>query len=215
MAKTKSQKDAEAKRKQRRYRTIVNATGDPKLARKYRNKSDVSIELELGIKVPKRKPRLIKEERRGKQTKKVRNYIVSTPTIKRDELVFTSKIFKGRKVPRVTTKVKEPKVARKAPGAVESLFKPYFTPKQDARQDKWGEWSGNKKKLIPKAIRTMAFRINRRAGLKDDSAAYGYAVLYYAYVNNEPIDLWLTRLVPDTDFDGELYLNVSGFGVKR
>jgi len=209
VAKTKVQKDAEAARKQRRYRTIVNATGDPKLARKYRNKSDVNIELELGIKVPKRKPRLIKEERRGKQTKKVRSYIVSTPTIKRDDLVFKSKIFKDRKISGVKQKPGKPKVIARAPGAVESLFEPYFTPKQDARQDKWGSWSENKKRAMPKAVRTMAFRINRRAGLKDDSAAYGYAVLYYAYVNNEPIDLWLTRLVPDTDFDGELYLNVS------
>ena len=167
MARPKSaaQKAKEARIKKLRWRTIVNATGDNKLADKYSRRGNDRIEAELGIKIPTRIPRLIKPKRRGK--------------------------------------------------AVESLFKPYFLKNQDARQDKWGEWSGNKKKLMPKAIRAMAFRINRRAGLKDDSAAYGYAVLYYAFVNNEPIDLWLTRLVPDTDFDGELYLNVSGFGVKK
>ena len=214
--KTKKQKAKEAATKRRRDRAIVNATGDRELSRKYRNKGDDTIFRELGIKIPKRMPRLIKKENRGKQTRKIRSYIVSTPKIERDDVVFQSRIFKDRKGLGVKKpKTKEPKVTRKISGAVESLFDPLFNPVQDVRIKMWGEWSNTKKKSMPKTVKSKAFAINRRAGLPDDNAAYGYAVLYYAWVNNEPIELWLKRLVPDTDYAGELYLNVSGFGVKK
>jgi hypothetical protein len=56
---TPAQKRKEALEKKRKYRAVVNATGDAELARLYSRRSSTRIAYELGIIVPDKMPLLV------------------------------------------------------------------------------------------------------------------------------------------------------------
>ncbi|NCC41606.1 MAG: hypothetical protein EOM21_19740, partial [Gammaproteobacteria bacterium] len=80
---TPAQKRKEALEKKRKYRAVVNATGDVKLARTYSRRSSTRIAYELGIIVPDKTPRLVAESTRLKRRQEVITYLEKTAFIER------------------------------------------------------------------------------------------------------------------------------------
>jgi len=226
MAKTAAQKKAEADKKKLIYRTVVNLTGDSKLASLYRGRP-AQVEKDLGITLPdtipplKPRPKKVMTEEQKKKRREAdakRKKIAYRTVLNETGNVELANFYRSRprrleqdlqiKLPKRVPTLKKQKTRKKAS---DPLFAKYMRPTLKKRKEQWKTWSENKPKLMPKEIQKKAIRINREKGIKDDKAAYGYAVLYYAYVRNELVDLWLKRLIPDMDLEGELYLNVSGF----
>jgi hypothetical protein len=210
MAKSAAAKKADARRKLIRERTIKNLTGDTELARAYRSRSNERIFQELGIRIPDRVPRLKEARNRGTAAETVRTYVRSRPTVREQPVVerFIERAAREERAPKVKREKKPKSISGEE---IDPKLEQWSKTSIAGRKDLWRRWSNNKKQEMPKEIRRLAFKINREAGLTDQTAAYGFAVIYYAFVRGEPIELWKKRLVPDRDFDGEVYLNVSGF----
>lgn len=182
-----------------RYAVVRNATGDTALARKASQWSNERIEREFGVTVRKTELRPIEDTKKAqRQYLNYKRYI---------ELGF------------------EPKQARKLkrfkPGNIENdiiaftlrktRIKNYGKNSLSGRKQQWKEWvrtiDENGKNAIPQNINYLATQINHIAldrYATDDNARYGYAVVYYAYVNQMRIGDVMDVIRPER-FSGDIY----------
>lgn len=79
------------------------------------------------------------------------------------------------------------------------------------RQEQWARWSRKDEKgrhKLPKSLDKMAREINKKKGY-DEYSNYGYATVYYSYVNDSSIDVILAQMRVDIH-DGDIYLHMAG-----
>lgn len=177
-----------------RYAVVRNATGDTALARKASQWSNERIEREFGVTVRKTELRPIEDTKKAqRQYLNYKRYI---------ELGFepkqarNAKRTKPEKLEDVTLKQRIKLFGKKTP--------------QD-RKAQWKEWvrtiDENGKNAIPQNINYLATQINHIAldrYATDDNARYGYAVVYYAYVNQMRIGDVMDVIRPER-FSGDIY----------
>lgn len=80
-----------------------------------------------------------------------------------------------------------------------------FEDEMDRRRN-WSRWSSKTpdgRSLMPKSLDKMARDINRQNGF-DEYSNYGYAVVYYSYTEDTPIEIIMKQMTVD-DYDGDLY----------
>ena len=86
------------------------------------------------------------------------------------------------------------------------------SPNRDTRISNWSNWS-KKGQTLPYELDLMAREINMSTKKKqgdltykryDEFDSYGYAVVYFAYIQNKPISMVLREIQGDK-FDGNLY----------
>lgn len=193
-------------REQRRYRSVVNATGDSKLARQLRGRSDSYILETYGIRVSKNIPKLktYSKETKYKKQLEVRKYryarergikpeYIYNPLTKTDlrKLSFSKIEEKARyytpKEPPKSVKIEKVEVSRKQ------------------RIAKWGVWSKKENKSsFPNVIKQQAQQINLKKGF-EINAKYGYTVLFYAYIEKESTKKWLDLIKADRVTEQAIY----------
>lgn len=181
-----------AERERRRYRVVVNATGDVKLARQLRARSDQFIYENYGIKVTKTIPKIreVSKETRYKkqlQARKVRYAIERGVPVEQAIKLKKTSFNEIEKRARYYTPVNPPKSVR--------ISKPESTRKD--RIEHWREWSKKENKEgFPMFIKRQAERINLKMGF-DVNAKYGYTVMFYSYIEKESISKWLKLIQAD------------------
>lgn len=188
-------------RRQRRYITVRNRTHDVQLARKARDWSDETIQRRLGIRIPletpTKKPMATGKRLRRLQTEAQRRIAKYQYAVSRGATQERARKLKGASWKRLEreTRVKDPE-----PGVV---IKDIVDKK--SREDEWSGWA--KDEAYPQWLKDKAHKINKEEGF-DHNAAYGWAVMFYAYVNDEPVEMWQEQLEPDP-FDGNRYVEVA------
>ena len=75
------------------------------------------------------------------------------------------------------------------------------TPSQ--RKDTWSRFSEKDAKDMPKELNTLSEQINIKNGF-DPNASYGYAVVFYSFIQDKSIDQIEELMVKDR-FDGDIY----------
>ena len=187
-----------------KYAIILNATGNAKLAAKDRQLSDANFIAKYGFDVR-------KTERQPKGARKSTQYIYNKYLRLRDL---------GYK-PEVAKKLKYEPISRNI-GGISKVFLsiPLKAPApkhKEARKEKWAYWargevdSNNKwHSLMPKWVEKIAESINESTKLPDGTKLdatdkYGYAVLFYAYIENKPIDEIIDQFNFLDRHDGDLY----------
>ena len=179
-----------------RYAVVRNVTGDSTLDRKASQWSNERIQREFGVVVRKAPLRPVAKTKTAQRTYRYyKQYL---------ELGYT---------PEVARKLKNKKplpiqIVKSFSKEVPSKFNK--TTKQD-RKDQWSTWvktiNKNGKNAIPTEFKQYAAAINKFAlseFASDDNARYGYAVMYYAYVNQMSIEEVMDVLRPER-FDGDIY----------
>jgi hypothetical protein len=200
----------------KRYRAIRNAYGTKALADKARKWSDARILDELGIKIPQRMPELRPvpdaDGLRRKQLALEKYQYARSQGIEPIEAVRL-KQYKKEKI--VTTKK-----------YLDITAIPTTARTRKERIDLWAEWSKpiSKKKRkksktdkdeyimtnnIPPALVRMAHAINRETIVQkhqlDKSDRYGFAVVYYAFIEGTTIDQ-MKELITVDRYSGDRYL---------
>jgi hypothetical protein len=188
---TPAQKRKEAIEKKRKYRAVVNATGDVKLARTYSRRSETRIAFELGIIVPDKTPRLVAESTRLKRRQEVIAYIEKTVYIERKRRPWMPPV--GVKRPKPEEKPEpididfDDETGRKRAPRSEDI-----PDVNEEKRDQWIRW--NTEKNYPEKMEEQAQAINKSMGF-DDKARYGWAILYFMYVygvSEERAKSWIT-----------------------
>ena len=185
----------------RRYRAVRNATYDTKLAKQARGWSDDNIFERLGVRVPKTVPvkrplpkiGTVERERRVRAAKRrlqKYSYAVGSGVSYEEAYRLRYRNWEYVETVSATTMDRE-----RVP-----VDKP--TRKVD-RKDRWTEWS-QKHNDYPEWVKRLAARTNRQAGF-DDNASYGWAMVYYSFIDNEPLDATKAKYQVDP-FDGDNYL---------
>jgi hypothetical protein len=187
-------------RELRRYRSVVNATGDVKLARQMRGRSESYIFATYGIKVPKKAPRLkeyTKETRYRKQLEVRRyRYAIERGVKPQEALKLKKRSFKYiEEKARYYTPVEPPKTVKAKPVELS----------RDARIKKWSSWSKKaNKEGFPPYLKNKAQEINIKNGF-DVNSKYGFTVMFYAYIENEPTSKWLKLIKADRVTEMAIY----------
>lgn len=175
---TPAQKRKEALEKKRKYRAVVNATGDVKLARTYSRRSSTRIAYELGIIVPEKTPRLVAESTRLKRRQEVIEYLQKTAYIERVRRTWMPPV--GLKPPRreepIDIELDDDESGRRRAPKSEDIPEV-----DDERRSQWITW--NRQKDYPDEFEQRANKINKSMGF-DEKARYGWAVVYFMYVYN-------------------------------
>lgn len=185
-----------SERERRRYIAVRNATLDPSLARKARGWSDDRILETLGVRVPKKIPKL-KDLPKG--NKLLQRQLVAQRKIAKYQYART----RGATIERAKTlKTASWERVREQTQVKPDTRKRYTAEERENRMDKWSEWS--RRNNFPPSIKKMVYQINREAGF-DPNAKYGWAVMFYSYIENEAIDKWTEQLEPDPH-DGDKYI---------
>lgn len=191
---------ARSEREKRRYRSVLNATGDVALARSMRGRSDTYIFENYGIKIPKKTPEIktyTKETRYKKQLETRRyRYAVERGIRPQDALKLKKSSFQViEEKARYYTPVDRPKKIKKLTD--EEM--------RDRRVKKWSLWSKkDNKDGFPDFIKSQAQEINLKHGF-DINAKYGFTVMFYAYIENESKDKWLKLIKADRVTEMAIY----------
>jgi len=175
---TPAQKRKEALEKKRKYRAVVNATGDVKLARTYSRRSSTRIAYELGIIVPDKTPRLVAESTRLKRRQEVIDYLQKTAYIERVRRTWMPPVGVKRTLPEPE---REPididfddESGRKRAPKSEAI-----PDVNEDKRDQWIRW--NTEKNYPDKMQDEVHAINKSMGF-DENARYGWAIRYFMYV---------------------------------
>ena len=185
-----------AERERRRYIAVRNRTYDTALARKARGWSDDRILETFGIRVPQRTPEL-KPLPTGKQLAQRKQQ--ATLRIAK----FNAARSQGATIERAKRLKNRSWATIRNETSIEPKPREKFTSTtRENRMDQWSSWSrrGN----YPPQIKQRVKEINREAGF-DDNARYGWAVMFYSYIENESIDKWKDLLQADPH-DGDKYI---------
>lgn len=191
---------ARAEREKRRYRSVLNATGDVAFARSMRGRSDTYIFENYGIKIPKKTPEIktyTKETRYKKQLETRRyRYAVERGIRPQDAVKLKKSSFEViEEKARYYTPVNRPIVIKK----------PSKDELRDRRIKRWGEWSKKEnRENFPKFIKNMAMQINVKRGF-DVNSKYGYTVVFYSYIEMEPTSKWLKLIKADRVTEMAIY----------
>ena len=194
---TKAQKEA------KRYASVRNATADTDLARKARKWSDKRIKEELGVIVPK-----------YKKTVPLKPIPKDPKVIQRKKRRLTKYQY-GRSIGLdydEATKLKQ-----NAKKRIKST-KDYIDQREldlniaklpqtrQGRLELWREWSRDES--LPPQLHKVAREINRtttnKEGRLDDTDRYGYAVVFYAFIENESYDSMREKIKVNR-YDGNRY----------
>jgi len=192
------EKNMSSKNERRRAKinAIYNITFDTKLATTYRDRSWKEIERLFGIKDKTLQPKKSMPTNIDdylQQTETYRNYLAQT------DLIGTYKISKDfAKAEQRKESFKQWKSERESikRSAAAKAKKDYVPEKRSTKDDIWSYWSTPKEKItdvnkkvdfyMPEQFDTLASNINLSQGL-DPNASFGYAVIYYSYLRDEPI----------------------------
>ena len=188
---TPAQKRKEALEKKRKYRAVVNATGDVQLARTYSRRSATRIAYELGIIVPDKTPRLVAESTRLKRRQEVIDYLQKTAYIERVRRTWMPPVAVKRTLPEPD---REPididfddESGRKRAPKTEDI-----PDVNEEKRDQWIRW--NTEKNYPDKMQDEVQAINKSMGF-DDNARYGWAIRYFMHVygvSEERAKSWIT-----------------------
>ena len=177
-----------------RYATVRNATGDTVLARKASQWSNARIEREIGVTVRNYPLRPIEETKRAQ-----RKYLNYKRYVEAGYDVEQARKLKTKRFEKLEDVVLKQKVKRFGKTTVAD------------RKEQWRTWTSTKaengKNAIPQEIKDLATRINHIALDRystDDNARYGYAVAYYAYVNQMSVEDVMDVIRPER-FSGDIY----------
>jgi hypothetical protein len=205
-------KQLDAANKKRRYRALVNLTGDAKFARKVRGWSDQRIKDVYDINIPKRTPALkprsttIQTSYRKRITESAKTYTTKDRR-REDDIYLPSKPKAKPEV--VKRKLKEEPTFIVPASKVDdqpNVFK-HRVKRGQSRKALWKKWSRKNNKLMPRDVKSKAYRINREAGL-DENARYGFFIVYKAFMTKDAINIWKTRYAPDFAYEGDIYERV-------
>ena len=197
-----------AERYKKNYDAIRNKTADPKLARKARTWSDKKIYEELGVKIPKKAPRLKplprdKKDLHKLQTRKTRllkKYIYGRSIGLTAEEANRVRRYKKEKIASTRQYKQQKKLS----------FRKYQNiTNKEKRLDLWSDWS--KDDNLPPEVHRIAKEINsetsNKSGRLDDTDKYGYAVAFYMFIENQTAEEVLEYLKVDR-YDGNRYIEV-------
>ena len=177
-----------------KYAIILNATGNVKLATKDRQLSDANFTAKYGFDVR-------KTERQPKGARKSTQYIYNKYLRLRDL---------GYK-PEVAKKLKYQPIkelgGKLGIGFVSTAFNQPAPKTKASRKDRWKKWA--EKDAIPEYIKKLAYQINDTTKLPngrklDIDDKYGFAICYYAYIENKPINEIIDQMQLDRN-DGDIY----------
>jgi len=197
MAKSAAAKRREAIDKKRRYRAIVNATGDSKLANNYRNRSDEHILMDLGIKVPSRTPRRLPKPKQGQKLDKIILYIERTQRVeKKFRRPWMPPIITGPDVIEVDDKSDRGRGIKYGPREED------IPPVDEEKRRQWIKWNSDKD--YPQDFIDKAEKINTDANF-DPKARYGWAILYFMYVYDVSLDRAKSWITSESYEGGDLY----------
>jgi len=178
-----------------KYNLVRNQTADPSEARKARDYSWKRIETMYGIQQTTQKERL------KPLPKTIPAYLDQTSSY-REHLYATDSIDRFKLKTLKTTKTQREKL--------------------------WSEWSVKEDKKMPLKVKTLAQQINRSTKFEDPknkgyfknpydiNAGYGFAVVFYAFIDGISIEEAKFRITKMDAFDGDRYqYEVKTNGKKR
>lgn len=187
-----------------KYAIIKNATGDTELAKRDRSLGDQAFEEKYGFQV--RKTEIKKDESQIKRTQYVyKRYEYLRSIGYKPE---TARKLKYKPIKEVAGQIK--------PRNISVAFNRPIESTKDKRKEQWKKWAegyvtpqGTWKSNMPEWVEKMAEQINRDTKLADgtdldETARYGYAICYYAYIENKSIDEIRDQFKLDS-FDGDIY----------
>lgn len=195
-----------------RYRAIRNAFMDRDIAEKYKKRSDERIYKELGIKIPK----TLQELKPLPKTKSSKSYYKR----KLDKITYSLEI--GLKPKRAKKLAKYSKSRIKATRDYVKEMRQTYS--KESRKELWKNWtkegkakfSSNEGRRVfynnlPPELYKLAQDINRntqnREGKIDINAKYGFAVVYYMFIEGETEEHIRARYKVD-DYDGDRYREI-------
>lgn len=161
-----------------KHHILLNAYGDPKLARQGRDWGDDRFYRETGIKINNKSrvvPKIKKTTKRGKQRKQ--KYYNN----------YKEHIKSGRKpneahILRTSSKIQPKPVKKSKPVISDIVVDITNNERETTRESNWSIWSSKKEKEeFPPQYKKLAERFNLKEKL-GKKASYGYAMLYFMYV---------------------------------
>lgn len=189
---------ARAEREKRRYRSVLNATGDVQLARSMRGRSNSYIYQNYGVKIPKKTPEIKTYSKSTLYKKKLdtRHYRYAVERgIKPQDAI---------KLKKVSFEIIEEKARYYTPVDRPKRIKKLTTEEmRDRRIKRWSNWS-KKDNDFPQLIKNIAEGINVKHGF-DVNAKYGYTVMFYAFIEGESKKKWEKLIKADKVTEMAIY----------
>ena len=187
-------------REKRRYRSVLNATGDVKLARELRGRSESYIYENYGIKVASKIPKIktLSKETKYKKQLESRKYQYA--------IARGFKPDKALELRKTSFKTIEERARYLTPREPQKTVKP--SKPQISRKDrikKWSNWSKkDNRDSFPSVIKNQAQQINIKKGF-EINAKYGFTVMFYAYIEQESTKKWLDLIKADRVTEMAIY----------
>lgn len=191
--------------RKRRYAVIFNATGDVKLARAGRDRSNKWITEEYGVRIPKTLPRIktFTPEQLKRKQREFDKYRYARVDLGLDvESARYVKQYSKRKI--ITTS--------EYFDAMELATVRDDVSTRQARYELWVKWSHDK--ALPPMVHRMAISLNRqtknRVGILSDDSDFGYTIAFAMFVDKMSLEMATLTYQPDP-WDGVkvMYMDVS------
>lgn len=193
---TKRERERINARKRYKYAIVVNATGDSNLAKRDSALSDSKFIQKYGV--PIRKTSINKGYNRIMSKRYYANYLYL--------LTLGYAFEQARKDRRKAPPKMSPKAEFPRPRPEGGKPELRIPTTKDGRKALWKQWI--KDKSMPDFIKELCYQVNNRAFQKgyrdtDVNSRYGFAVVYYAFILNLPVEVveneYLTPETADSD----------------
>ena len=196
---TKKQRQKINNARKRRYRSIVNLTGNSKLASKLRGWSDKRIYELYGLEVKKRTPKIHKPKEavaKRNLSKALIYYEAAQKTYLKKKRAAIQEDYEDKVYDGEENHYDEEDKVYDEESFISNDYESFnhtlrsFDPAlntQGNRRSQWKYWSNKYDKFMPQEVKEIAEWLNEKNGY-DINGHYGYAVVYYAYLYGVTIE---------------------------